>query len=270
MRTAAVLALTALTALLVSSLLAGDATAAAHTESNVYSSGSLVATEQIDPTSSEAGNEVPPSAALAAAPEAARGTLALIAAAVAVPLLVVGGGVVYTSMPGTSADRRRKGAVPEEAYDELLRLAASRSVFPLGSDSATPEVAPPADVDVEAAGWLRHTENGHGAAQPVNGHPVIVGYSSDCDLVLPSRGAQRRERVRVWQSSGRFMLRNLNGSGNVRVADRPVAWQVLEDGDAIEVGDCIVRFEAPASPDLLTGSSGHAMGSACPANAIPA
>jgi hypothetical protein len=78
---------------------------------------------------------------------------------------------------------------------------------------------------------------------------VTVGFSSDCTIVLPERPPGSLERVRIWQREGRFMLHNLSRGGRVSVAGRPVSsWVVLDDGDAIDIGGCTIRFQFASPP----------------------
>lgn len=223
---------------------------------------------------SETGNEVPTVAVNAATTPAGGRLAALFAAFVGVPLLVVGCTVLaWVAMRGTRAGRRRRtGAVPEEAYSALLghalpdRTSASKLTRPVPDIES---VAVPPRVDKSGYGWLRLLANGHSRSHPVNGYDVTVGFAPDCDLVLPAGSTSRRERVRVWQRDGRFMLQNLTRGGDVRVAEKAVDWTVLDDGDPIEIAGWTVRFEGPSGE---AGEATHptpnapVLGPMCPGN----
>ena len=139
--------------------------------------------------------------------------------------------------------RRRQVDLPEEVYRTLLDRSAPVAVE---NEAGTEDEDPPAPEDAPPGppAWLRPSAGG---ARPllVDGAPVTVGFSPDCDLVLPSTSAREMERVRIWRRDGRYMVHNLSHSGSVRIGGRPVSWAVLEDGDVIEIGGQSVLFEYP-------------------------
>lgn len=158
--------------------------------------------------------------------------------------------------------------MPEEVPDHLFGHAALGESSPPEATVSVHRQALPSDL-----AWLRLAVDGRGQllSRAVNGYPVTVGFAPDCDLVLPASPDARRERVRVWQRDGRFMLRNLVRAGDVRVEDKPVSWVVLKDGDAIDIGGHRVLFESPSRatiPQMTSTSSLAGLGPICPANSV--
>lgn len=129
--------------------------------------------------------------------------------------------------------RRRVVASPVEAQLERISRQAVPVQFPEIS-----RAVPPAD----SRAWI---EGPNGTRTNIGEAPLTIGFSSDCGLVLKNGGAEQLARARVWQRDGRFMLHNMSRPGAVSVAGRPASWVVLEDGDEITVGGCLIVFRNP-------------------------
>ncbi|MCH8815834.1 MAG: hypothetical protein IH957_12225 [Chloroflexi bacterium] len=135
----------------------------------------------------------------------------------------------------------------EEVHASILRRVSA----PQPSNGIALELpALPAVPDSHAAGAsLLVPANGRERSHPIGAAPVTIGFSSDCDVVLPNGKTPGMERVRVWRRDGRFMLHNLSHGSAVRIAGKSVTWVVLEHGDEIEIGGSIVTFQESKEPD---------------------
>jgi hypothetical protein len=164
------------------------------------------------------------------------------------PLLLVGGVFI-----GLALIRRRRKAShkPTDLPDEKLATILSRAgaaQSPNGHASRTSE--PSHDpLEPAAQGWLVIPTSGDDRSFPIEGRPLTVGSSSDCDVVLPNGSEAATGRVRVWRRDGRFMLHNLSRGESVRVGGKPVSWVVLEDGDEIDINGSRITFQAPSEPN---------------------
>ncbi len=70
---------------------------------------------------------------------------------------------------------------------------------------------------------------------------VVVGSTSDCDLVLTDPSVSPRH-CRIEKKSGRWRVADLASETGTRVRGTEVSQLVLSDGDAIEVGGVALRF----------------------------
>ena len=93
-----------------------------------------------------------------------------------------------------------------------------------------------------AEAWLQLITSSSDQRYSLGEEPVTIGYTSDCAIRLPNGAGGRMERVRVWRREGRYILHNLSRNGSVSGAGRPVVWAVLEHGDEIQLGPCLLVF----------------------------
>lgn len=144
--------------------------------------------------------------------------------------------------PVAISQRLVSGRVPQSAYDRLLKRKVGSAPAPAHFHDGSRKALAPAR-DGTAVAWLRIAGDGDNRRHPISGAPVTIGFTPDCDVIVPHTGAHTSGRVRVWQRSGRFMLHNISRAGYVSVRGRSVSWAVLEHGDVIEIGDGRVLFE---------------------------
>jgi hypothetical protein len=131
--------------------------------------------------------------------------------------------------------RRRRRAEPAVGAAEASLDRVGRGI---GAALVFPEISRAVDAG-ETSAWL----DGPGGERTYVGEaPMTIGFTTDCNLVLPNGSAGNLERARIWRRDGRYMLHNLSRSGGLRVAGRPVSWVVLEDGDEIDIGACRLVF----------------------------
>lgn len=68
----------------------------------------------------------------------------------------------------------------------------------------------------------------------INGRPVVIGRSTDCDLLLAT---EKLHRALLWQENGRLWIRDLDSEAGVYVAgertQRPVA---VQQADPVRLG----------------------------------
>jgi pSer/pThr/pTyr-binding forkhead associated (FHA) protein len=87
-----------------------------------------------------------------------------------------------------------------------------------------------------------------GIGGPVAGqvHPLrvenVIGRSSSTDIMVPSANLSRRH-TRVLFVAGEFVLEDLGSTNGSRVNGSLVHSAKLADGDRIELGDALFRFE---------------------------
>ncbi|MHC5003735.1 MAG: ATPase, T2SS/T4P/T4SS family [Planctomycetota bacterium] len=79
----------------------------------------------------------------------------------------------------------------------------------------------------------------------LGGEPITVGRHPDNVLVLPDDRASRRHCV-IEPHNGGFRVRDLGSSNGTKLNDRKVKEEVLDNGDVVRIGGCILRFIDPA------------------------
>lgn len=163
---------------------------------------------------------------------------------VGAPALIVG-----LSLAGFVLIRRRRKASTKRAdqLDDVFATMHRRAETLRSNAGNGARQSEPAHDLLEQAGSgrLLIPINGDQQSLVIDGNPLTIGFSSDCDVVLPHTNGTAVERVRVWRRDGRFMLHNLSRGDGVRVDGKPVSWVVLEDGDEIELNGSRLTFQAP-------------------------
>ncbi|MDP2339681.1 MAG: FHA domain-containing protein [Deltaproteobacteria bacterium] len=79
---------------------------------------------------------------------------------------------------------------------------------------------------------------------------VVIGRSSDCDLVLRAASGVSRRHCKVQYLANQFVVIDLESRNGTIVNGQSVERKVLENGDRIEVGDEIMRFVVHSMDDL--------------------
>ncbi|MDA0365922.1 MAG: FHA domain-containing protein, partial [Chloroflexi bacterium] len=78
---------------------------------------------------------------------------------------------------------------------------------------------------------------------PLHERPIRIGSSPECDLVLPGRVGVVAEHAMIWRRGDAIILHVTDPAALCRVNGEDVSWASLDDGDAVAIGDVIVRIE---------------------------
>jgi hypothetical protein len=102
-----------------------------------------------------------------------------------------------------------------------------------------PPPPPPVSGDVLGGAWLEVD----GQRVPIGAAGVLIGRSSDSDIVIPAQEVSRRH-AQIVPQDGRWMLIDLDSTNGVRLNGRPLGAPVrLDPGDVIEIGTVELVFE---------------------------
>ena len=85
---------------------------------------------------------------------------------------------------------------------------------------------------------------------------VVIGRSSDCDLVLRAATGVSRRHCKVQYLGNRFVVVDLESRNGTIVNGQSVERKVLESGDRIEVGDETVQFLVETLDDIRNAPFG--------------
>jgi biotin carboxyl carrier protein len=132
---------------------------------------------------------------------------------------------------------------------------------------ARPAAAPPPSPDAEAAVETRVRPAQGGAAELVvvggafvgarvalGAGTVVIGRSSECDLVLRTGSGVSRRHCKVQFLADRYVVIDLESRNGTIVNGQSVERKVLEAGDRIEVGDEVIEFRRVATrPAEISG-----------------
>jgi pSer/pThr/pTyr-binding forkhead associated (FHA) protein len=83
----------------------------------------------------------------------------------------------------------------------------------------------------------------HGSVRQVNidGQVTTIGRDPECDVQIDSLGVSRRHATIHW-SGDRFVLTDLQSFNGTFVNDERIWVHALQNGDAIAMGECQLRF----------------------------
>src|SRR3989338_6671846 len=88
-----------------------------------------------------------------------------------------------------------------------------------------------------------------GTIMPLTGSQCTIGRGDDNDIVLPSESVSRNHAGISCSSDGIVTIRDLSSKNGVLVNSHRVKDCALSDGDLIQVGDFLFRFESPTAPE---------------------
>ncbi|HEX7977326.1 MAG TPA: FHA domain-containing protein [Gemmatimonadaceae bacterium] len=88
----------------------------------------------------------------------------------------------------------------------------------------------------------------------LTGASATIGRHASCDFVLDDDTVSRLH-ARVERTDGGFALMDLGSSNGLLVNGERTTFQLLEPGDVIHVGDCVLRFEGSADDVAVTRES---------------
>ena len=91
----------------------------------------------------------------------------------------------------------------------------------------------------------------------VNDKPIIVGRSSDLDMVLVEDMVSRKH-ARITMQQDQIWIEDLGSTNGSFVNDRRVESVALGEGDRIRIGTTTLIVEAIVAPDAPAGPAGPA------------
>jgi hypothetical protein len=98
---------------------------------------------------------------------------------------------------------------------------------------------------------------------------VVIGRSSECDLVLRAASGVSRRHCKVQYLANQFVVMDLESRNGTIVNGQSVERKVLENGDRIEVGDEILRFVVHSMDDLKGGGDDDGGFDDAPGQGVP-
>lgn len=81
-----------------------------------------------------------------------------------------------------------------------------------------------------------------GAVQEITRHVMVIGRSSDCDIVIVNDPKCSRKHAKVELTPQGFEIQSLSASNALKVNGEAVQTILLQDGDVIGIGDTELRF----------------------------
>jgi hypothetical protein len=110
----------------------------------------------------------------------------------------------------------------------------------------------------EGGGGSAYLVDTSGEHHPITAFPFVMGRGNECDLVLTGKGISRKHAEIVFQS-GRFVVNDLDSLNGLKVNGYKVARVILEENDAIKLGEATLTFttakQAP-SASMPAGKAG--------------
>ena len=109
-------------------------------------------------------------------------------------------------------------------------------------DNDKTEVYMDSDEDEAAASLI----DADGDIHPITAFPYVLGRGTECDLVLNGKGLSRKHVEIIFQS-GRFVINDLDSLNGLKVNGYKVSRVILEEGDAIKLGEVHLTFTSGES-----------------------
>ena len=84
---------------------------------------------------------------------------------------------------------------------------------------------------------------------------MSIGTDPTCDLILTEAIADGKYvAARIWRQEDRFMFHGVGSTPTVLVNGQALVWALLEDGDKLEIGDDVFRFQrtVPETEEVRT------------------
>ncbi len=134
-------------------------------------------------------------------------------------------------------------ASEEEQPDEADRhsLPKSEVSSPVGSETGAPQQTRPAKA---LAHLIAESGEAREIGAAIGAGAFTIGTDPTCDFVVAAPNAEETGVLaRIWAQGDRFMLHVLASAPTILVSGQPVSWAVLEDGDKLEIGDDVLRFQ---------------------------
>jgi hypothetical protein len=111
----------------------------------------------------------------------------------------------------------------------------------------------------EGGGGSAYLVDASGDHHPITAFPFVMGRGNECDLVLTGKGISRKHAEIVFQS-GRFVVNDLDSLNGLKVNGYKVARVILEENDAIKLGEATLTFTT-AKQSSSSSSSAKSGGS---------
>ena len=97
--------------------------------------------------------------------------------------------------------------------------------------------------------WLRPRGEGDKSGFPLNKDHIIIGREVQCAIMLNDNSVSRQHSSITRLAEG-YLLKDKESSNGTFVNGHRIQESLLNDGDAISIGDCEFWFEAPSSDEL--------------------
>jgi hypothetical protein len=90
--------------------------------------------------------------------------------------------------------------------------------------------------------------------------PVAIGREDENDIQLNDERVSRFH-AKLQEDGGRVILTDLDSTNGTRVNGHPVQMRVLQDGDLLAIGRCLLLFGQPAAPSQAAAVEGDSLAS---------
>lgn len=148
--------------------------------------------------------------------------------------------------PEVSRDGAAKAPDWGKTHDDSAQPSREPEATPPSRPETTLQVQPSRMVERSQALAYLIAESGsaRGVSTVIGQESFRIGTDPTCDLVITPIGKKRNKtEACIWLQKDRFMFHRIGTTPAVLVNDQPVVWAVLEDGDRLQIGDEVLRFE---------------------------
>lgn len=130
---------------------------------------------------------------------------------------------------------------------EARRWSEIRAPCGVAQDPSPPAPAAKRRVEEPSAHLVSEAAGTAAVRTPIGSEPLTIGRDSAGDIELAESRSGRYAGViaRIWARDGGIMLHSLGDEPAVILNGRRMTWALLEDGDRLEIGSDVLRFESP-------------------------
>jgi curved DNA-binding protein CbpA len=152
------------------------------------------------------------------------------------------------SIKGVIAEYRQRRALTQAIDDETVRSRLSGGRAPVGGDASGRDSASLQATPQPPARLIFKEGPQAGTIFELRDEPIMLGADEACSLRLADDdGRVSAGHALIWRRQGKFMICQASaGQPCILIGGRAVPWAVLEDGDRIEIGEHVIRFQFAA------------------------
>jgi hypothetical protein len=167
------------------------------------------------------------------------------------------GRLVWGAIRGAIAEYRQRQVLTQAIDDDTVRSRLSSRPIPVRDDAPATHCESPEVTPQPLARLIVEEGPQVGTVLELRQQPVTLGADDGCALPLSDNdGRVSKEHALIWRRQGRFMICQLAArQPGILIGGRAIPWAVLEDGDRIEIGDHVVRFELLEPTNGASGRS---------------
>jgi len=152
------------------------------------------------------------------------------------------------AIKGAIAEYRQRQVLTQAIDDETVRSRLSSGPAPLHGNALRGHSQSPEVTSQPVARLIVEEGPQAGTMFELRDEPIMLGADEGCSLRLADDdGRVSAEHALIWRRQGKFMICQASAEQPcILIGGRAIPWAVLEDGDRIDIGAHVIRFQFEA------------------------